>query len=139
MINILQEITIDSSTIWYRGSNRNSHTTISFEGGNDNQQYGPGLYFTTDYETAKHYGSVKAFKINTKERFMKESSRLSPYQGSIDRFFSRLPQRVREDALSNWDEDPIRAKRELFSNFYQSNDNMVEALQSMWSDFCNLD
>lgn len=116
------------SVTWYRGSNTD-HLKLGGNG-NNTQQYGCGLYFAEDENSASAYGKVKSFKISTSKGFITDKKR-TDYK-LVEYLIKNAPNL--EDSLTNWDENPKKALRQAI----QANcdhPNMIRNLIYIQNDF----
>jgi len=97
-------------------------------------QEGPGFYLSSDPEDAARYGGGKGFlktvKLTRKSGLRNEKS---PYRevfmGSL---VNNMPDK--EDTLTNWDENPDKALRDLKRSILESSDTLHEMVLNVWAD-----
>jgi len=98
-------------------------------------QEGPGIYITTSADDARRYGRyIHQLAVKTaKTRLMPDKKRFDP--SLIRRLILKSPDR--DDALTNWDENPHRALNIAVDQIYSSYgpDEYREAMESIWGDF----
>jgi hypothetical protein len=94
---------------------------------------GPGIYFTTAKGNAKSYGK------NITSANMAEGSKiiddLEPRMSKtkISKILDSIDTQTIDNAVSNWDENPILGKKALIDAIYD-NDTAKDQLMSIWSD-----
>lgn len=121
--------------IWYRGSNADDPLALRTDG-NGNEENGPGIYFFDRPDFAEHYGTVKAYRINTKDnRFYAENSR--PREiciATAEYLIKRAPDY--QDTLSNWAENPSSALRQAVRAYMDiARNDPVDFLETIANDF----
>lgn len=126
-----------SPTIWYHGSNSKfeKFDIISSMHKDAINQEGPGFYLTSSIEDAKRYGKyVHVIKAKiAKSRLMPEKRKLNPM--FIRASIYKCPDR--ENALSNWDENPsiaLAKATDAIMDAYGPNEYR-EALEQIWADY----
>ena len=137
--------------VWYRGANEYPGWLYLGEGNSTTEQFGPGLYFSDRYETARAYGQVKAFSIRKLESLsgkplyffdnVKAIATHSPnYADPIlckSLIFEFMGMASVSDPesydtmLSNWSEKRGVAINELFRSIYYNAYSMAEVMQSI--------
>jgi len=109
-----------------------------------NNQLGPGIYLTNDPKEARNYSYPDGYVyklnlINTSNLVPKD---IEINQDQIEQLLKSAPDLT--GSLSDWDEDPKEAYKMLLDSIL-NNDDMTEALQSVWietykqkeKDFCS--
>ena len=134
---IVYEAKSPVAKVWYHG------TTVDFhefdrkyaQVENSNAQSGPGFYMTTDLDEAMMYagtnGFIKEIKIVSRQ-FIK-SSTAKPNISLARNAIRMIPADTVEDVLSNWGENPNKAKVELY-NAMMDQENLGSQVQSIWYD-----
>ena len=93
---------------------------------------GPGIYFTTQEEDARLYGSnITRKTLQDANILTKESPRFNYRQ--IEKILQGVGKEAMELATSNWDENPNVGKRMLMESI-MSADNPVDQLIVIWSN-----
>jgi hypothetical protein len=122
--------------LWYRGSNRSSALIlVQGDSFNTTEQYGPGLYFSNRYTTAKVYGKVSTYRISSKKMYTSgDRIDLRKIQKLIEELDSESLQMV----LSDWDEQyetkPFIAIRKLVDSIKDYCVDMPDALSQVAHD-----
>ena len=113
-----------------------SHKFDSFDSSklkDGNDQKGPGLYTSTKHET--NYGSnLHRIQLNTK-KFIKPGQKIN--SKIITKMIDKSPHK--DDAFSNWDENPRKGRDALIHNIVHHSDDMHEAMEKVWYDGYNAD
>jgi hypothetical protein len=100
-------------------------------------QMGPGFYLTNSKEDAESYGRkskdgyIKEVTISSVKNIKTESSKIIP--GLLEKLSEKIPDE--EGVLSNWDENPIRARRELLKSIRESSKNIFELVLNVWKEY----
>lgn len=125
---------------WYRGSVRRDPLSM-IEGQNETEQFGPGIYFTDNIETATSYaypdGKIYAYNINTDAGFYKKGDKIRI--GVIKKIVSYADQDVLDIALSDWSEDKDEAYTKMINSIVKYSKDMPDALQQTCRDVFNWD
>lgn len=131
------DLLTEGKETWYHGSAvKISHFTLDkLSSGTGIDQEGPGIYLTSDPIDARKYGQfvhVVQAKIN-KSRLMPDNKKIMP--DTIRRLIYQSP--VKDDALSNWDENPNRALTLAVNSIYESYgpNEYRECMEQIWYDF----
>jgi len=99
-----------------------------------NAQYGPGFYLTDNIKTAQGYagsnGFVKEIKLKRIGMIYKGTRKYSPTM--IRGYTHAMPDK--EMVLTDWGENPNRAMMKLRESLAENNENILELVQSLWSD-----
>ena len=126
-----------AARIWYHGSNVkfNAFDESHLSREEAIHQEGPGFYLTSSIEDAKMYGKyVHAVKVKlAKSRIMPEKRKLNP--AFIRATIYKCPDR--EDALSNWHENPniaLTKAADAIMDAYGP-DQYREAMEQLWYDY----
>lgn len=121
-----------NSVTAYHGTNFNIEKFSHFSKEFSNDQYGPGIYFTNDEETAAKYGNnIYKVKLNTKN-FITETTKLN-----LSKVTSIINNNLTESNLSNWDENETIAKKLLIKNTIDYS-SYYKTLLNIWSEVFNL-
>jgi hypothetical protein len=140
--------------VWYRGANEYPGWLYLGEGNSTTEQFGPGLYFSDRYETARAYGQVKAFSIRKLEDlsgkplyFFDNVNAIATHSPNYadpklckDLVFEFMEMAADYDferfdiVLSNWDEKGLAAINKLFRSVYYNSFSMAEVMQSVASE-----
>ncbi len=126
-------------TIWLRGS-KYEKIYLNPEG-NDSDQFGTGVYFTSKYETADNYamkvegGEVRAYEINTNKGFYTENNPVN--YDKIKELIGYVDKEILNIQLTNWDDDPKKAYFQIFKSICETADNMPDAIQMFEREICN--
>ena len=103
--------------------------------GENIDQEGPGIYLTSSFEDACHYGPyVYTVRVKlSKTKLMPEKRRLDP---SLIRFLI-VKSPDRDDALTNWAENPAIALNMAVNQIMDSYgpNEYREAMEQIWGDF----
>lgn len=98
-------------------------------------QFGPGFYLAKDKDLAEHYagnnGYVKTFSLSRKERIYDSESKPKLTFAKIG--VNNIPKDKLDDVLSNWDENPTKAKKLLIESL-MNQENLGEQIQAIWYD-----
>lgn len=99
-------------------------------------QEGPGFYLTSDKNDAEKYALPNGFiKTVHLEKGSKASLRneKTPFR---EVFMASLVNNMpnKEDVLSNWDENPDKALRDLKKSIMDTSDTLHEMILNVWSD-----
>lgn len=115
---------------FYHGSSKPiSKFTDEFVGrGND--QYGAGIYFTDNIETAKGYGD-NLYKC----RLDIDNPLTSKTPIDEDIIMTLIEESEDEIAWTNWSDNHYEAVQMGFDSVINSSDNMYEAILSVWADW----
>ena len=122
--------------IWYHGSKvKFSKFEDKFALTEDsNAQLGPGFYLSLSKDKAIGYaypnGFLNEVKLTRRTNIKGAKTKYSP--GFLNAFTRGLPDEL--EVLSNWDEDPIRAKRLMRESLMENNATLLELVQSLWFD-----
>ena len=94
---------------------------------------GPGIYFTKDINNAKQYGKNVTSGTLSKDAniISKQSKKFSKAQ--IEKILNGVPKETLKIALSNWDENPVIAKKKLITTLYNG-DTAQDQLINIWAD-----
>lgn len=104
--------------------------------GRGNDEYGPGIYFTSNPITARGYceKSPTGMVYECELTIRKELSKSQKINKSV---LLKLIQNTPDDeAYTNWDENQNRAIRTALDS-YMNEDSMYDALMSVWYDWYN--
>ena len=94
--------------------------------------YGPGIYFVTNEEYARYYGSnVSKFKLNSSRILAEGGNKLSIKQ--IEGILNSAGEEKLELAISNFDEDYGIGKKMLMQEIMSEADG-VGQLMNIWAD-----
>ena len=103
--------------------------------GTNIDQEGPGIYLTNSLDDVRKYGKyIYHVRVKfAKSRMMPDKKRFG--YDTIRRLISISPER--DDALTNWDENPTRALDMAVRNILDSYgpDEYREAMEAVWGDF----
>lgn len=120
---------------YYHGTKQPIHTFSDEFVGKGNDQYGPGIYFTSNPNTAFGYtdkspnGMVYQCTLNIRKE-------LSKKQRINKAVLLKLMQSTPDDeAYTNWDEHPNRAYQNALNSYMDADDNMYDALMNVWYDW----
>lgn len=116
----------------YHGSNFDNITSLNADFmGSGNDQYGPGMYFSSSIDLARGYGKyIYTAELNLK-RVVPSNQILSNLQ--IQSFIKQAPDYAM--TLTDFGESPSYAMRMAIQAMADSGENAVEQLQSIWYDF----
>lgn len=146
---VMEEAKIPVSEIWYHGSPKDFtkfDPKYSFIENSSNAALGPGFYLTQDIEEALGYAGRNGF---LKEVHIKNLKRIKQSQAKVSgplamNGINSMPPDKAEDVLSNWAQNKIDAKRQIYSSIVENSDNLGQEVQSIWyecyryreADFC---
>lgn len=98
-------------------------------------QFGPGFYLAAEDDLAKHYagtnGFVKTIKLERTNKIYESSSKPRLTFAKIG--VNNIPKDKIDDVLSNWDENPFKAKKLLLESLMDQ-ENLGEQIQAIWYD-----
>lgn len=117
--------------IFYHGTKHNITEFSTDFVGNGNDQYGPGIYFTTDLEMAKMYGSNIYVVDIIKARIKKSTSR-KPSYNFVRNIIKKSPDIDR--ILENWSENRNVAMLKSIESILESGD-FGDVIQSIHAEF----
>ena len=119
--------------IAYHGSDHNITKFDHFYKEFSNDEHGPGIYFTNNESIAKGYGrNLYEVEIDLTGFITEKTKR------NDARLLKIITENLNEYNLSNYDENPIRAKRLLIEGVMQPRISYIECLMNIWSDVFNL-
>ncbi len=127
--------------IWYHGdaARRSGFSDQRMDRPRDQDQnaMGPGIYWTRDLEQARGYafpkGYVYAARMNTtRSRVIGEST--PPQRGKVLALLAQATPENREAGLSDWDENPVRARENLIRACL-ANERMLDAMLEVYRGF----
>jgi hypothetical protein len=105
-------------------------------GGVGHDQNGPGIYFTSSLKDARQYAYPNGYVYQvtlTPKKFMPTSGSANKISGVVKTLINKAPDLA--DTLTNWDENPTKAKWALINGALKSGeDNPNEAVQQVWYD-----
>jgi len=122
-----------STVIAYHGSN---HKITKFEYFNkefSNDEHGPGIYFTNNESVANAYGKYTYTVELNLSGFIKENTKRND-----SKLLKLIDENLTEWTLSNYDENPVKAKRLLISSIFKPRISYIDCLMNIWSDVFNL-
>lgn len=120
---------------YYHGSKSQINKFTDEFVGKGADQFGPGIYFTSNKETAIGYangGFVYTVELSLRNTIDADKA---VNDNIIQQMIDRSPD---ENAYTNWDENEVKAKFEALKA-YRKEDNMYDALMSVWYDWYNSD
>ncbi len=124
------------SGYYYHGTQRPISQFSDEFVGRGKDQYGPGIYFTSSPITARGYcekspeGVVYECELTIRKELLK-TDKIN--KAVLQKLIQNTPD---DEAYSNWDENPQRAVSIALGN-YMDEDNMYDALMSVWYDWYN--
>lgn len=103
--------------VWYHGT-KHRFDSFSYEyvlTEDAKAQFGPGFYLTDSQQIAAGYagagGVIKEVTLKRLNRIFTNRTKARP--NMANQYVAKIPEEDRETVLSNWDEDPQRARRKL--------------------------
>jgi hypothetical protein len=94
-------------------------------------QEGPGFYLSNDSEDARGYADskfLKTIELTSTKNIKKASGKFNVIL--LNYLTKNIPDE--ESVLSNWDENPVKAKRELIKNISEGSGNLLEMVKDIW-------
>ena len=137
----LQQNELEDMTTVYRGDTSNDFALHEYnlnKSINENKELGgifaegPGIYFTTNKETASRYGEHVSEVNIPLTKFITPDSPPFSYE-KIKSIVQSFSQETQEIASSNWDEN-FEAGLIKTINSIVGNDNAVDQLMTIWAD-----
>jgi 8-oxo-dGTP pyrophosphatase MutT (NUDIX family)/GNAT superfamily N-acetyltransferase len=127
-----------AGNVWYRGSKYHDPLAMRTDPeGNQTEQYGPGIYFTTSPGAARGYGDVAQYRIGTSTGFVTPTTPIGDRVYGIGRLIKKAPDYL--DTLTNFDEDPVKAFSVAVKGIVEASSGFMEALQYVANDFYHYD
>lgn len=128
--SVISEQIEDVLTVYHGSDHRITDFTLDHLG-DGLDEYGPGLYFATDYTTASSHGKY------IHEVVIAQDITLVPDTAPDIKLAKRLMEKSPEleMILTDWDEDRNKAFQTALSSMVNSADNMEEMLENVWYDF----
>lgn len=122
----IKESVNQQPTVWYRGTGGNGEFN-----GNDNDELGPGIYFSSLLDDAKRYGpdiqQVEFIgKFVPNKKYPKLKSQLTWLIKQCNDW---------KGQAQNWDENPATGLRMAVDSCIQYNDTPADCFQQVWVDF----
>lgn len=120
---------------WYHGSGHDiSKFSLEFTKWENTNQYGPGVYFTNRLDTAISYANGESGKVYVCEihprKTVSAKTKINPT--IIRNLITTSPD---EDKWNDWAETKSEGLRLGINAVLQYNDNMYDAILSVWSDW----
>jgi hypothetical protein len=136
---LLVEVSGDKTITAYHGSpNKIMKFVDEFVGGKDaNDQEGPGIYFTSSFDNAGHYGEyVHKVKL-TPRKLLTTTPSSNKIANLIKKMVLMAPDW--EEKAQDWDENPNIGLREFITSTINYNDTEKDVAQQIWYDFYRYD
>ena len=128
-------ILLEAKQTFYHGSNTKiDKFSLDKLGSNTNiDQSGPGIYLSSSKHDASTYGKY----IHTVDAKIIKSRLLTKSVRTIEKGIQILINKAPdiEDILTNWDENPVRAKLKALHTIVDSHPKYLDALEQTWFDF----
>jgi len=127
-----------STDRWYHGRTvRSTEFDLKYVGGREaKDQEGPGFYFTTMLDDARGYAGSNGIVLSVELAVRKWLPLTgAPKRREVERILRASP--CLDDALTDWDENPVRAFQNALGSIIQYADSHRDALLRVWMDFYN--
>jgi hypothetical protein len=133
--NLLKEIKTIKPIIAYHGSpNKILKFVDEFVGGEKaNDQEGPGIYFTSSFDNAGHYGEY----VHTVTLSPRKLISMAPSSNKISGLINKMVLMAPDWQMSaqNYDENPRIGLRNFIEATIDYNDTEKDVVQQIWYDF----
>ena len=132
---LIPEITQGKSFVVYHGSpNKILKFVDEFVGGEKaNDQEGPGIYFTSSFDNAGHYGEYVHKAILSPRKLLTTKPSSNKIAGLIEKMV--LMASDWEMHAQDYDENPKIGLRKFIESTIQYNDTEKDVVQQIWYDF----
>lgn len=125
----------NNESLWYHGSGHDiKKFSLEFTTWENTNQYGPGVYFTNDINTAYQYASGESGKVYVCEIHPRKTVSVKTKINSsiIKKLIITSPD---EEKWNDWAETKSEGLRLGINAVLQYNSNMYDAILAVWSDW----
>lgn len=136
ILNEVRNIFEQESNVFYHGSTTDIKTFVDDFVGKGNDQYGPGIYFSSNRDDTLAYTGDNGYVYKCKLDTSKQLSSKSPYNQKI--CLDMMVASPDEYAYTDWDEslDKNKAAKNALKTYIDSyGKDMYEILMQIWYDW----